>query len=228
MGVAAPPVGRWYLYNLLRGPRSPPGQLDLWHFWNTRHVGTLCLYITHVALTTAQTWVQSYGLIKAKSLGLNCTVCAEMGPGCSWSTCRSQPAELGSSSWPARGSDRSAGWGSVKSSVSAGYFLWPLTTPPDLPPDSHLDGNVREGQQKKTDRQRQSRGSNSPVIQTALQPFITNCSSSVRIYALSEQIGAALYSPQRKRLNNFTFPAQIKLLLRLLSGNENCDFTCWS
>lgn len=95
-------------------------------------------------------------------------------------TCRLQPAELGSSSLPARGSDRSAGWGSVKSSVSAGYFLWPLTTPPDLPPDSHLDGNVREGQQKKIDRDRAEE-----VIflafTAALLPFIapTKCSCNV-------------------------------------------------
>lgn len=65
-------------------------------------------------------------------------------------TCRLQPAELGSSSWRARGSDQSADWGSVKSSVSAGYFLWPSIMPPDLPPDSHLDGDAREGQQDET------------------------------------------------------------------------------
>lgn len=68
------------------------------------------------------------------------------------STCRLQPAELGSSSWPARGSDPSAGWGSVKSSVSAGCFLWPLAAPPDPPPDSHLDADVSEGRREKTDR----------------------------------------------------------------------------
>lgn len=67
-------------------------------------------------------------------------------------TCRLQPAELDSSSWPAKGSDQSAGWGSGKSSVSEGCFLWPLTTPPGLPLDSHLGGNVREGQQKKTEK----------------------------------------------------------------------------
>lgn len=52
-------------------------------------------------------------------------------------TCKWQPAELGSSSWPARGSGQSAGWGSEKSLISVGYFLWPLATPPDPPPDSH-------------------------------------------------------------------------------------------
>lgn len=62
-----------------------------------------------------------------------------------------QPEGLGNSSWPAKESDQSAGWGSVKSSVSAGYFLWPLTTPLDPPPDSHLDKDLREGQQKKTE-----------------------------------------------------------------------------
>lgn len=100
--------------------------------------------------------VHSYRRIKAVSLGSNLCMTQWTGRSGTWvhgCTCRLQPAEPGSSSWPARGSDQSAGWGSGKSSESAGYFLWPLTTPPDLPPDNHLDGNRTEGQQKKiTDR----------------------------------------------------------------------------
>lgn len=111
----------------------------------------LCLCYIHVTL---QSTVHSLGCIKVMSPGSN--ICMTQWTGrhgtwVRWCTCRSQPAELGSNSWPARGSDQSAGWGSVKSSVSAGYFLWPLTTPPDLPPDSHLEGKITEGQQK-TDR----------------------------------------------------------------------------
>lgn len=58
-------------------------------------------------------------------------------------TCRLQPAEPGSSSWPARGSGRSAGWGSGRSSESAGCFPRPSAAPPDLPPDSHWDAKGR-------------------------------------------------------------------------------------
>lgn len=66
-----------------------------------------------------------------------------------WFTCRLRPGGHGSSSWPTIGSDRSAGWDSGKSLVSAGYFLWPLTTPPDLLQDNHFDRNIRESQRKK-------------------------------------------------------------------------------
>lgn len=40
MGVEVPPVGRWCLYNLLQGPRSPPGPPGLWHSWSTIHIHT--------------------------------------------------------------------------------------------------------------------------------------------------------------------------------------------
>lgn len=65
-----------------------------------------------------------------------------------WFTCRSPPAERGSNSWPTRGSDQSAGWGSGRSLGSAGYFLWLSTRLPSLPPDNHLDPNMKGGQPK--------------------------------------------------------------------------------
>lgn len=65
-----------------------------------------------------------------------------------WFTCRSPPAERGSNSWPTRGSDQSAGWGSGRSLGSAGYFLWPSTRLPSLPPDNHLDPNMKGGRPK--------------------------------------------------------------------------------
>lgn len=148
-------------------------------------------------------------------------MCADRdGTSVNWSTCRLQPAELCSSSWPARGSDRSAGWGSVKSSVSAGYFLWPLTTPPDLPPDSHLDGKVREGQQKKTDRDRAEE-----VIvlsfKTALLPVITHNKMFLRCLQRYMQEAArlcivradssCLVYTEHLDANNFTFSFHINL-----------------
>ena len=118
-----------------------------------------------------------------------------------WCTCRSQPAELGSSSWPARGSDRSAGWGSVKSSVSAGYFLWPLTTPPDLPPDSHFrwEHSGRSTKKKKADRQ--SRGSNSPVLQSSTS---TICSAKQNVPAMLAAIyaGRSTFMPLSARFRS--------------------------
>lgn len=96
-------------------------------------------------------------------------------------TCRLQPAELGSSSWPARENDPSAGWGSEKSSGSAGYFLWPLTTPPDLPPDSHLDRKVQKDQQKQSERA----GAEEAILlsfRAALLPHLNSARLFITIY----------------------------------------------
>ena len=112
-----------------------------------------------------------------------------------WCTCRSQPAELGSSSWPARGSDRSAGWGSVKSSVSAGYFLWPLTTPPDLPPDSHFRWEHSGRSTKKKKKKRQTDRAEGVILlsfRAALLPFVAQNKMFLRCWQQYMQEGAHL------------------------------------
>lgn len=118
-GVTARPAVRLYLCNLLQGPRSPLGRRGQWHSWGendttpTRH------------WTITDEWDERERKVRSARPR--------------WPTYRLQPAELGSSSWPARGSGRSAGSGSGRSWESAGCFPRPSAVPPGLPPDSHWD-----------------------------------------------------------------------------------------
>lgn len=86
----------------------------------------------------------------------------------------------------------------MKSSESAGYFLWPLTALPDLPPDSHLDANRTEGQQKWSEQG----GSERCLLRTA-HLLNRKCQEAACLYLWATRVerGSALCqtSPQTSR-----------------------------